>query len=675
MGRGWTRILPGVGITLLVAVLGLVLPGPQPRPPAWAAQPAGDRVVFLAGGLSDEQLIVLSATLAASGNPGLLLLDPPRSATPTHLFLTAYRPGHVVPVGRFSRGAELQRRLGVPTAPVLEWEQGQPTAVWRALLPRAEQVVVCPAAPRRLLLQAACLAGTVGAPLYVLRGEPGEAEALRQQLTTWGTRKVFAAAEAEAPCRQLPGIQLVELADDRAVAAAHRRQLHVKGPIDTLVVANPADTQPGLGGMSTLAPWVALQRRGLLLLTNDKGSDATAVVEDAVTQTGVSRAENLVLVANLKAIPMQRRDNPVPGKDAYIEMEPLTPTEDEPFSFATGRLFHDDLSVVPLMLGRQRLLAERGNPLRALIVSNPGGSLPLLETFSRHTVLELRNHGHDLTALFGDDAEKEKVRELLPQVQLFMWEGHYRTMVDDFQLPKWDEPLQPSFIFMQSCLALNEAESLPLLARGAVGVAGSSTRNYSGSGGAFSLAFYAAILYDDCTVGAALRQAKNFLLAYALLKEKRLQETRLQGANLRSAWAFTLWGDPTIKLPNARKPVREPVQPEVRGNSIVLRLPEETYPPVNSGRYQAEMWPNTRLAGLVARDMNEESRKLVPLLFAEVALPRAPSGKTPRLQTSLPERSWVFNWDARRKTGYLLAIPSPRTRERREARFQVRWEP
>ena len=55
---------------------------------------------------------------------------------------------------------------------------------------------------------------------------------------------------------------------------------------------------------------------------------------------------------------------------------------------------------------------------------------------------------------------------------------------------------------------------------------GSSTRTYSGSGGAFSLAFFNALLYDGQSLGGSLRQAKNFLLAYALLKEKRLGRGR-----------------------------------------------------------------------------------------------------------------------------------------------------
>jgi hypothetical protein len=58
--------------------------------------------------------------------------------------------------------------------------------------------------------------------------------------------------------------------------------------------------------------------------------------------------------------------------------------------------------------------------------------------------------------------------------------------------------------------------------------------------------------------------------------------------------------------------------------------------------------------------------------FAEVRLPKAPPGKRPHLMTKLPEKQWVFVWDARRKTGYILV--TPRTKDTREIRFKVNWE-
>jgi hypothetical protein len=265
------------------------------------------------------------------------------------------------------------------------------------------------------------------------------------------------------------------------------------------------------------------------------------------------------------------------------------------------------------------------------------------------------------------------VRRLLPSQDIFLWEGHYRTLVDTFEMPAWTEPLRPSLIFLQSCLALNEREVQPLFQRGAIGVIGSSTRTYSGTGGAFTLAFFDALLYEHLSLGASLRQAKNFLLAYTLLKEKRLgQKAKLAGANLRSAWAFTLWGDPELHLPRPEaRAASSHVVPHVRGNNIVFSIPEMPHSKVSNSQYEAEIWPNGRLAGLVYRELNEDERKLVPLLFAEIPLKHGPSGAVPRLTSRLPESRWAFCWDRHRSAGYLLALP--RTQDKEEIRFHVTW--
>ena len=292
-------------------------------------------------------------------------------------------------------------------------------------------------------------------------------------------------------------------------ASLHHQTLH--GPIQTLVVANPADLRTKeLGGMSRLAPWVALQKRAALLLTNEAGDNTTQVVNEALKKPELHRAESLILVANLKAIPLEKRPNPIEGKDAFIEMEPLTPKgEDEPFTFATGRLFHEDPAVVALVMARQRLLKRTHSGSKSLIVSNPGGGLPLLETFSRHTAQELKSWGYQSTALFEKEVSRDKVQKALPEQDIFVWEGHYKTLVDEYEMPKWKEPLRPSLMFLQSCLALNEAEAQPLLQRGAVAIIGSSTRTYSASGGAFTLAFFDALLYDDQSLGGALMPGRR----------------------------------------------------------------------------------------------------------------------------------------------------------------------
>jgi hypothetical protein len=662
--------------TLAALSLGLpagALPGPRAASGAGAAAP--QRVVYLGRDLSDEAMIVFAAAVAAGAPDGLILYDSPALSPYTRAFLAAYRPARVVPVGVFPGGAvELETRLGAPTAPPVAWTQGPALALWQGLFPRAERVVVCPAEPRGQLLQAACLAGAVRAPLFVTHGTRQERDVLRDRLAEWRTEQVYFVGDAHKLWRALPKVRHVNLADEEAVAAAYRRRLGRR--VEALVVANPADTGEGMGGMAALAPWVALQKRAALLLTNKGGNNVAEVVGRAVRDERLRQADALVLVANLQAVPMLQRPNPIPAdKDPHIEMEPLTPGGHHPFSFATGRLFHEELGAVPLMLARQRLLAGARGPRKALVASNPGGGLSLLETLSRNTAQELRNAGYETTALFGRAVKADELRRLLPQHDLFLWEGHHNTLIRDWDFPAWDEPMPPAFVFLQSCLALQAPKVERLLSRGAVGVVGSSTRTYSGSGGACSLAFFNALLYDDQTLGGSLRQAKNFLLAYSLLKERRLGKAATRGgANLRAAWAFTLWGDPTLKLPQpeAAGLGLPAVRHEVTGRTIVLALPEQAHDRVTTDKYQARMAPNGRLAGLVRKGKDEDGHPLVPFVFAEVRLSGGRPGQVPRLSSKLPATHWVFCCDERRRCGYLLA--TPRTRDSRELRFRVQWQ-
>jgi hypothetical protein len=209
-------------------------------------------------------------------------------------------------------------------------------------------------------------------------------------------------------------------------------------------------------------------------------------------------------------------------------------------------------------------------------------------------------------------------------------------------------------------------------------VLGSSTRTYSGSGGACSLAFFNAVLYENQSVGDALRQAKNFLLVYALLKDKRLGKGATRtGANIRSAWAFTLWGDPTLKLPMPPRPDNEGccvpfVRHEVQGSTLVISLPDKAKVPVQTDKYRTELLPNGRAAGLVKKEKIDDRRPLVPFVFAEVSLPRGRLGLTPHLSSRLPSNRWVFCWDQRRRCGYLLI--TPRREDTEEIRFHIHWE-
>src|SRR5439155_10385068 len=130
-------------------------------------------------------------------------------------------------------------------------------------------------------------------------------------------------------------------------------------------------------------------------------------------------------------------------------------------------------------------------------------------------------------------------------------------------------------------------------------------------------------------------------------------------------------GDPTLRLPRpaASQEPREPIRQEVHGRTITLTLPPEPHDKVKSTKFQAQMPPNARLAGLVKKEGDADGQPLVPLVFAEVHLPKVPADRTPVLHSQLPESHWVFNWDARRRVGYLLA--APRSRDTEELRFRV----
>lgn len=104
----------------------------------------------------------------------------------------------------------------------------------------------------------------------------------------------------------------------------------------------------------------------------------------------------------------------------------------------------------------------------------------------------------------------------------------------------------------------------------------------------------------------------------------------------------------------------------------MLRWPAQPYERVTTPKYTSQTWPNARLAGLLTEDGQEDNRRLVPLLFAQVRLTPPMPGRVPRLRSCLRERSWAFLWDARLQTGYLLIVPP--SRERREVRFDVRWD-
>lgn len=668
----------GLSWLLVIALVsqGLSIPGMDgPR------QRSG-RVVYLGGQLSETALIQLGAAVAAQ--PGaLLLLDSPANTEYLRHFLTAYRPEKVVPIGTFSQDAAgLSERLGVAVAPILHWPapSNGTCPLWQQAIRPPVSVIVTPSRPRSLLLRAAHLAAVEGGALWLMAKE-ANTDRLRAFVRKHRIARIVAVAEAlsESAPRQAdeqPSLQpTLRLSNAAEVETAALRTL---GQTTHAVLVNPSDA-----AMAPLGPWLAGTQRAALLLTNTTGTDVPQVVRRAERKRALRQLDTLTLLADLKSIPVWQRPNPIPGdKDVVIDLEPLTPVAEDPFSYAIGRLFHTDRAVVPLQLARGRLLDEQPGPLRALVASNPGGGLNLLETLSRNTATELRHASLQVTELFGKELTGPVLRRQMTQHQLILWEGHHNTLVKDWGFVNWKEPLPPSLVILQSCLALQPEKMEPLLARGALGVVGTSTRTYSGSGGAFSLAYCNALFYEGQSLGRALRSSKNFLVAWTLLKQKRLGDAAVRlGANQRAAWAFSLWGDPTYQLPHRQCGYGlGRVDATLQGNTLVVKLPPQNHDPVGTDRYTAQLPPGGRLAGLLRKlkpPAEDLPQALVPLVFAEVPLGKGKGTGRPRLRSSLPDNAWVFLWDARRRSGYLLLVPPSgrlaRADGRGELRFRIDW--
>src|SRR5438105_2408811 len=184
-------VLCGLGFAMVRGFAPPPAPASSETPLAAAAAPP-ERVVYLAGKLSDEELICFTSGISATGGSGIFLLDAPQ-ATPYHkAFLDSFHAERIIPIGSFTGGlAGVEKRLGGKLAPPL------PAA--RDLFKRAERVVVCPARPRSTLLQAACLAGIMRVPLVIADDKPDAKATLCRQLVDWQTLEVHAVGDAIPP--------------------------------------------------------------------------------------------------------------------------------------------------------------------------------------------------------------------------------------------------------------------------------------------------------------------------------------------------------------------------------------------------------------------------------------------------------------------------------------------
>src|SRR5206468_747983 len=130
-------------------------------------------------------------------------LDTPESQAWSRRFLDAYKPERVVIVGEAPR--EIAERYGVRAEAAVELTGGKPLQLWNKLLPNADRLVVCPATPRAVLLQAACVAGQLKAPLYLTNEETNRDELL-QFIAERKPREILAVGAAADLLRDRSGV-------------------------------------------------------------------------------------------------------------------------------------------------------------------------------------------------------------------------------------------------------------------------------------------------------------------------------------------------------------------------------------------------------------------------------------------------------------------------------------
>src|SRR5437588_840745 len=230
-------------------------------------------------------------------------------------------------------------------------------------------------APARTLYLAALIVlgpiGTIRAQFPLLR--PSLPNSSRTIIVGSGLNSeqtlIFSTALAAA---DHPGVLLL---DTPGARTANRRFIDEFKPADVVTLDSPSagDVSFDDGFWFSLFPTaeriivVNTPSRRLQILAAALAGAARAPLFIWTGPADSERAENLLLLARPGAIAAERRDNPVAGKDPFIEMEPLTPANGEPFTFATGRLFHADPGMVALILARSRLLPPDGSPRTALV--------------------------------------------------------------------------------------------------------------------------------------------------------------------------------------------------------------------------------------------------------------------------------------------------------------------
>ena len=477
-----------------------------------------------------------------------------------------------------------------------------------------------------------------------------------------------------------------------------------------------------------LAPYLAMVRRSPVIVLRDGGARATEKQVWQVIRRFGLRPRTITILAGYDEVGTHTFRIPS-LEDEGMEVEPFSlPRLGDALSFGVGRLPYPvgiASRVICAGLLKERESIERP----VLLTANPPtdfSALPLAETVSRLTAAELKNTDVPVAMFFGVPTDRQAVRRAAETAGLIIYEGHsFDQRLFELDEPvfdgTWDvvepfininddpvttdtaaglltlshvssdtstvqettcatnntqkktlsQPLPPlsglPLVILQSCSSLEDEVNQQILRRGGLGLIGSVTSIHSASGSSFIHALVSGAAYHRYTVGSALLHAKNYYLSLQQLKTARGHKQQAKG--LRVALSFRLWGDPQWPLFPFRTeaPLKPPVRAvwTARTGKVRLALPRRTLRPIRTKSYLLRSYPGCQVAGIVKRLKNSSRRKIMPLCFHRLPLPRSWAGRAPNV--SYRDRRGpraVTLYDPLSRWVYLLVLPKTGPRQR-----------
>ena len=464
-----------------------------------------------------------------------------------------------------------------------------------------ERVVAYRIGDEAARVRATGFAAATGAALLPL--EPGTS-LTADTLAPWEPAALYAASSELTQAEGSLAALGLTTADE--VIAAYRD--HAGSAPITLLLTNPADLE-GIfspSGLSMVAAsYAALHRSPALPVPSADPDEIESFARGLMERTDFV-PERILLLGDELAMRSHRIPDPVlaaggpeaRGGGTIIRAEIFSEIHHErPQAFPVGRVVAENLVTASISLARRLHVTTKTPDRPVIFLTNADEIFPLGETISRTTVGDLRNLGVRVRAYFREEITPEVSQQALGQTDVLVWEGHPRDLTLE-ERGGIAVDTAPKVTVLQGCYTLDRNDPMILIEKGTQAIVATSAAIYSAPGSGFARALFDSIAYDGADLGTAVRNARNYLLALALLRrELGFEEWH---KTYRAALAFALWGDPSYRAPmrTGRPDVRTATW-KLDDEALTLDVPQRRLREVAVGEYRAAAVPRVMYGGLV----------------------------------------------------------------------------